>query len=151
MLLSNLNYWNMKCYSRERSGATPIGCDFLGKVIGWGRKICSNAWFVNVSCSQSSFCFCFYSSFLLSIIPLSSGFWHVSFELTRDSVWRGLFEVDNSEQPCLSTGGERNCLFDQLRAMCTEAGLLVSLGPKALSRIQNNSCLLQWTDQRIFS
>lgn len=59
-----------------------------------------------------------------------------------------LFEGDylsltTGSNPALSTGGEKSCLFDQLREMCTEADLLVSLGPKALSRIQNNSCLLQ--------
>ena len=59
-----------------------------------------------------------------------------------------LFEGDylsltTESNPALSTGGEESCLFDQLRELCTEADLLVSLGPKALSRIQNNSCLKQ--------
>lgn len=41
MLLSNLNfnYWNRKCYSKERPGVIRTGVDFWGKVIGWEKDL----------------------------------------------------------------------------------------------------------------
>lgn len=115
-------------------------------------KVLDGVLLITLTCSRLLFSdvFCYWThGGVWCQYPQSSGLWPVFFKLATDSVWRGLFEFAYWEQPCLSTGGEKNCLFEQLREMYTEADLPVSLSPQALDRIQNNSCLLHWADQRI--
>jgi hypothetical protein len=79
----------------------------------------------------------------MSTVPQSSGFGVFSLNLPGILFEGDYLSLTTGSNPASLQEEERSCLFDQLREMYTKAGLLVSLGPKALSKIQNNSCLLQ--------
>lgn len=140
----------MKYSRKEGTGALGIGLDFCEMLLGRGEVSVimfvllmfhvQRHLFVSPPAADSQ---CPWS-------PKAMGFGVFSLNLPGILFEGDYLSLTTGSNPALSIGGERSCLFDQLRDMCTEADLLVSLGPKALSRIQNNSCLLQWTDQRIF-